>query len=359
MAGMPRCTACSLPAARHGTEPGSPVKAIERRLSQAWYGGALPPAWARALEPLYTGAVRLRRLAYQRGWRASGHPGKPVIVVGNLTAGGTGKTPLVQWLVGELDRCGAAPAVVSRGYGGAEPRQPHLVAIDDPPELTGDEPLLIARSTGRPVWVCRDRLAAARAAVAAGAGVVIADDGLQHLRLSRDVELMVVDSERGLGNGRCLPAGPLREPAARLKRVDAVICNGEGPRCPGGGIRMRLTGNLAIRIGDGESRELESFRGRRVHAVAGIGNPERFFRSLEASGLEITRHPLGDHELVADILLAPPDGCPVLMTSKDAMRCAHRPAAAAAWHVPVRAVLDEDGAGLLALLAERIGLPQA
>jgi tetraacyldisaccharide 4'-kinase len=335
------------------------LKAIEDRLSQAWYLGAPPPAWARALEPLYTGAIRLRRFAYQRGWRASGHPGKPVIVVGNLTAGGTGKTPLVQWLVGELDQRGAAPAVVSRGYGGAEPRQPRRVAMDDSPELTGDEPLLIARSTGCPVWVCRDRLAAAHAAIAAGAGVVIADDGLQHLRLRRDVELVVFDSDRGLGNGRCLPAGPLREPAARLGEADAVICNGEGPHCPGGGIRMKLIGNVAVRIGDGETGELGSFRGRRVHAVAGIGNPERFFRSLEASGLEVIRHPLGDHEHVPDTLLAPTDGCPVLMTSKDAMRCAGRAAAAGAWHVPVRAALEQGGAGLLALLAERIGLPQA
>lgn len=335
------------------------MKAIERRLSEAWYEGAPPPAWARALEPLYAGIICLRRLAYRRGWRVSAHPGRPVIVIGNLTAGGTGKTPLAQWLVGELTRRGAAPAVVSRGYGGAEPRQPHRVAMDDPPELVGDEPLLIARSTGCPVWVCRDRLAAARAAVAAGAGVVIADDGLQHLRLRRDVELLVVDSERGLGNGRCLPAGPLREPAARLREADAVICNGEGPHCPGGGIRMQLMGNQAVRIGDGESRGLDSFRSQRVHAVAGIGNPERFFRSLEASGLEITRHPLGDHEFVPDTLLAPPDGRPVLMTSKDAMRCLGRPSAAGAWHVPVRAVLAQDGAGLLALLAERIGLPQA
>jgi tetraacyldisaccharide 4'-kinase len=335
------------------------VNPLVRRALDAWYSDAAPPLWARVLEPVYRGIVRLRRSAYRRGWRSSGHAGRPVIVVGNLTAGGAGKTPLVAWLVHALHARGLRPAVISRGYGGAEPLSPHEVLVGDDAAFSGDEPLLLANLTGCPVWICRDRLAAARAAVDAGADILVADDGLQHYRLARDFELVVIDAERGLGNGRCLPAGPLREPAGRLEEVDFIVCNGQGDHCPREGLRMALVGTEAARLDGRERRPLQHFQSAPVHAVAGIGYPERFFRFLEAHGLEIIRHPLPDHGSIPDALLMPADGRAVLMTSKDAMRCMRQPAAAGTWHVPVEARLEQDGAPLLDRLAQRLGIGEA
>lgn len=332
---------------------------LETRLLAAWYEGAPPPLWARLLEPVYAAVVALRRAAYRQGWRRAGHPGAPMIVIGNLTAGGAGKTPLAIWLLAALRRMGRAPALVSRGYGGAEPAVPHRVATDDPPALVGDEPLLVLRETGLPVWVCRDRLAAARAAVAAGADVIVADDGLQHYRLQRDFEIAVVDAQRGFGNGRLLPAGPLREPPARLAGVDAVVCNGTGPHCPPGALAMTLEGHEAVRLDGTERRPLRDFADESVNAVAGIGNPERFFALLETHGLEVIRHPLPDHGNLPAELLRPANGRPVLMTAKDAMRCGGRPGAGEAWEVPVTARLAGEGAELLARLARRLGMSEA
>lgn len=329
------------------------------KLLQSWYGDGPPPWWARALEPAYRGAIRLRRAGYARGWLNSGHPGRPVVVVGNLTVGGAGKTPLVAWLAAALASRGLAPAVVSRGYGGAEPRTPHRVRADDDPGYCGDEPLLIARRSGCPVWICRDRLAAARAAVAAGADVVIADDGLQHYRLARDFEVLVIDAERGFGNGRCLPAGPLREPADRAAEVDFTVCNGRGEHCPAGGVVMELAGTQACRLDGSEQMPLADFASAPVHAVAGIGHPERFFRHLRGCGLEVIPHPLPDHGPVPPALLAPDDGLEVLMTEKDAMRCAGLPGAGRAWQVPVTARLADEGRALLGALANRLGLGEA
>lgn len=334
------------------------MSGLPQRLADAWYGDAPPPAWARVLEPVYRGFVAWRRSAYRRGWLRSAHPGRPVLVVGNLTVGGAGKTPLVIWLVRALTDAGLSPAVVSRGYGGEEPRSPRRVTADDDPESSGDEPMLIAAATGRPVWICRDRLAAARAAVAAGADVIVADDGLQHYRLQRDVEFVVIDGVRGLGSGRCLPAGPLREPAARITEADFVVCNGRG-NCPSGALNMMLDGDEAVRIGGGERRHLASFAPGPVHAVAGIGHPERFFGMLERHGLALIRHPLADHAPVPRALLAPGDGRPVLMTAKDAARCSREPVAAACWQVPVEADLGSDGPRLRVMLAQRLGLREA
>lgn len=317
------------------------------RLAAGWYSTATPPLALRALEVVYRRLVTARRAAYRRGWRSSGHPGRPVVVVGNLTVGGTGKTPLVAWLAHELSLRGLRPAIVSRGYGGVVTDMPRRVPADGEAREFGDEPLLLAAQTGCPTWVGRDRLAAARSAVEAGAELLISDDGLQHYRLRRDLEIAVVDGQRGFGNGHCLPAGPLREPLARLQEVDFVVCNA-GPHCPDGALAMHLAGDHARRIGDGEERPLAAFD-TPVHAVAGIGNPERFFRQLEAAGLQVTRHPLADHAAVPPVLLRPADGRPVLMTSKDAARCGRK--AAGCWEVPVQARLGEGQRLLACVLA--------
>ncbi len=318
---------------------------LEDRLLATWYAESPPPIVLKMIEPVYRAVAGLRRSAFRQGWLESGHPGCPVVVIGNLTVGGTGKTPLVAWLAERLAARGLKPAVVSRGYGGRSGASPRRVRRGDDPAEVGDEPALIASLAGVPVWVCADRLAAARAAVGEGADVVIADDGLQHYRLQRDFEVVVVDGTRGFGNGHCLPAGPLREDVARLREADAIVCNG-GPRCPAGGVGMVLEGTHAVRLSDGATRPLESFSPAPVHAVAGIGNPERFFSLLEGRGLTVIRHPLPDHAPVPDALLASGEGAAVMMTSKDAVKCRRRPGHA--WEVPVRARLEGDGQELLA-----------
>jgi tetraacyldisaccharide 4'-kinase len=260
-----------------------------------------------------------------------------VIVVGNLTAGGTGKTPLVLALADALRACGRRPGVVSRGHGGRR-REPLLLGEQPDPAEVGDEPCLI-RAHGVPVAIGRDRPAAARLLLDAGCDVVIADDGLQHYRLARDIEICVIDGERRFGNRRLLPSGPLREPLERLREVDFRVCNGGSSlagECP-----MRLGGGLVRRLSDGCERPLASFAGMRVHAVAAIGHPQRFFASLAQHGLDVIAHPFPDHHAFAPSDLAFDGDLPVLMTDKDAVKC-RAFARAHWWSVPVSAQLPAE-----------------
>lgn len=262
-------------------------------------------------------AVALRRLAFRLGVLPTTRVAIPVIVVGNLTVGGTGKTPLVLALVEALRARGMRPGILSRGYGGAS-ASPRAVAAGDDPGQSGDEPVLLAERSGCPVWVGADRVAAARALVAAHpeCSVILCDDGLQHYRLRRDFEIAVED-ERGAGNGLLLPAGPLREPASR--RVDATVVNGE----PGSGkLAMRLVTGGLYRVGDAAARlQPSDLAGKRLYAVAGIGNPARFFATLSRMGLAFSARPFPDHHaFTAGDLQFP--GCDlVLMTEKDAVKC--------------------------------------
>jgi tetraacyldisaccharide 4'-kinase len=217
----------------------------------------------------------------------------------------------------------------------------------------GDEPVILARRTGCPTMVAADRVAAARTLFAHGAEVILADDGLQHLRLKRDCAIVVVDGSRGFGNGRLLPAGPLREPAAALGRADLVVVNGEAEHrslagaLPAGTLTMRLATQPAVRLdGRGLPCELAAFSGRRVHAVAGIGNPQRFFRELSDHGIEVIAHPFPDHHPFTARELAFADDLPILMTEKDAVKCTPF-ANARLWCVPVSAVFSEADAQAL------------
>lgn len=288
-------------------------------LARHWYQ---PSAVGVALAPLgwlYCAAVMLRRALYSVGALKRVKLPVAVVVVGNITVGGTGKTPLVIWLAGWLRRHGYRPGIVTRGYGGRARSWPQLVRADSDPARVGDEPILLARHTECPVVADPDRVRAARTAIAAGCDVVISDDGLQHYRLARDVEIAVLDGERRLGNGRCLPAGPLREPAGRLATVDARVAHGAA-----------RTGELAMRLVETRFRALDSdrdwplteFRGRRAHAVAGIGNPQRFFDHLRRLGVEVIEHAFPDHHdfTPADVRFG--DDLPILMTEKDAVKCA-------------------------------------
>jgi tetraacyldisaccharide 4'-kinase len=260
----------------------------------------------------------VRRFAFRAGWLRVDRLPVPVVVVGNLVAGGTGKTPLVLWLVGALRARGFLPGVVSRGYRGAN-EVPQAVAAAGGAERFGDEPVLLAERSGAPVWIGRDRAAAGRALLAAHpeCTVLVCDDGLQHYRLARDFEIAVED-ERGSGNGLLLPAGPLREPASRP--VDAVVLNGGSPRA--GAFAMRLEPAGFHRVAEPAAAvAIDALRGKRLHAVAGIGNPRRFFATLEALGLAFTPHAFPDHHPFAARDLEYPDCDAVLMTEKDAVKC--------------------------------------
>ncbi len=278
----------------------------------------------------------------------------PVVVVGNITVGGAGKTPLTLWLTEKLRENGLHPGIVSRGYGG-KVLAPQAVRIDDDPSLVGDEPLLLARRSACPVWVGRDRAAAGAALLAArpDVDVLLCDDGLQHYRLARDVELAVFDG-RGAGNGHLLPAGPLREPLGRLATVDAIICNGLPDHRLSGGVPrfdMSLQPGRFYALDDPtKTCAAEDLAGRKLYALAGIGDPRRFFRSLEMLGLAAEEHPFPDHHAyVADDLCFAKDGV-LLMTEKDAVKCAGL-TVGETWVLPVEAELSP---ALVELVLEKL-----
>jgi tetraacyldisaccharide 4'-kinase len=345
------------------------VSGLEAHLTRHWYrapGGAAPLA---PLAWLYGGVVQARAMAYRRGWCASHAAGRPVLVVGNLTVGGTGKTPLTVWLAQAFAARGLTVGIVSRGFGGQSGQAaPRAVHAGSSWQEVGDEPLLLAQRTGCQVVVCRDRVAAARQLVAQGAQIILADDGLQHLRLQRDSEIIVIDGARGFGNGRLLPAGPLREPVARLARADAIVVNGapEHPSLagvlPANALAMRLEAGQALPLKAGAQpahpRPLEAFRGRALHAVAGIGNPARFFGTLTDSGLAIIPHAFPDHHPFTRADLDFGDGLPVLMTEKDAVKC-RAFAQEGQWYVPVTAAFSEAEAfQLLGQVSRKLRIPE-
>lgn len=302
-----------------------------------WYRrGAI--AWLLWPASLAFGLVVLARiLLYKVRLLRSVHPGIPVIVVGNIVAGGSGKTPLVVWIAEFLRANGWHPGIVSRGYGrkGSAPR---AATIADAAQDVGDEPILLSRRSGCPVWVGADRVATAAALRKAHADVdvLILDDGLQHYRIRRDLEIAVLDA-RGTGNGFLLPAGPLREPKWRLRTVDAVVCNGFRREKA---FTMQLEGETLHRMTDAaDRRPARAFAGTKVHAVAGIGDPNRFFLHLVRHGLKPVPHPFPDHHPFKpeDLDFAGVD--PVVMTEKDAVKLRHA-ARPSWWVLPVTARPD-------------------
>ncbi len=315
----------------------------------------LPFSW------LFRLVVAARCRLYRLGVLKSIRLAVPVIVVGNLTVGGSGKTPLVIWLVLRLRAQGFHPGIISRGYGGVE-GQVRVAKADSQAAEVGDEPLLLARRCNVPVFVGRDRVAAGAALLAAHpeCDVIVSDDGLQHYRLHRDAEIVMFDG-RGAGNGRLLPAGPLREPLKRLGAVTAIVWNSAPPSSRLAGIAvpqfsMRLTSECFHALDDDSRRcTTDDLRSKKLYALAGIGDPSRFFAELSALGLVFEAHPFPDHHAYApeDLMFAR-DGT-LLMTEKDAVKCAsfrlHD-----AWMLPVEAKLEAaaDGVELPDLLLEKI-----
>jgi tetraacyldisaccharide 4'-kinase len=323
-------------------------------LVNAWYRGA---AWLWLLRPaelVYRLVASLRRAAFRRGVLSVYRCPKPVVVVGNITAGGTGKTPVVITLVSALQQAGLRPGVVSRGYGGRAPEYPVVVEEGSDPGECGDEPLLIHTVTGCPVVVDPDRTRAARTLLAQfDIDLVISDDGLQHYALARDYELVLIDGERGLGNGWCLPAGPLRESATRLESVDAVIYRGGDQQ--GASFRYEPVG--LRRLVDGELRPLDPTHiGSEVYAVAGIGQPEQFFAMLESAGFRLHRRSFPDHHRFVAADFKDMTGLPVIMTEKDAVKCAHL-AGPGAWSLGIRVDLPPAIITRVCRLAGHDGVP--
>jgi len=312
---------------------------LRLRLEKIWYSGHPLALLLAPLGWLYLLAQACRRFLYARGILPVTRLGVPVIVVGNLTVGGTGKTPLVIWLARRLQARSYRPGIVSRGYGGAASAYASALRVeaDSDPALVGDEPVLLAQRTGCPVMVGPKRVHAAQALLRqTDCNIVLCDDGLQHSALARDMEIVVVDGVRRFGNGRCLPAGPLREPRARLNTVDLVVANG---RAAAGEYLMDYT-ELPVQSLDGSrSRALGCFRQQRVHAVAALGNPERFFTLLRRNGIDIEAHAFPDHQGFRRAELEFGDGAAILMTEKDAVKC-RRLRLDNAWYVPIDATLS-------------------
>jgi len=311
-------------------------KTLARRLTDIWYKDAFLGVWLMPLGFLFRDVIRFRRFLYRLGVLKSYTLPVPVIVVGNITVGGTGKTPLIIFLAEILKESGYRPGIISRGYGGKAESWPQWVSAESDPKLVGDEALLIAKQTGCPMVVGPLRVEAAKALLKqADCNVILSDDGLQHYALNRTIEIAVIDGERRFGNGYCLPAGPLREPIERLQSVDLVVLNGQ--EAEENQFTMQLVGNTLINLVTGEQKSLDELKGVECHALAGIGNPERFFEVLASAGLIFKSQSFPDHYQFQNHDIQYSDNKPVLMTEKDAVKCSAF-AGIKHWYLPVKAV---------------------
>lgn len=299
------------------------------------------------LSLLYGGVVLVRRWLYHSGpWRSIPHPGVPVIVIGNIYVGGTGKTPLIISLANRLKAQGFKPGVISRGYcpkqsqrtNNKKPTESKIISHDDSASEVGDEPLLILQETDLLVAIGPNRRDSAALLIKQGCDILLSDDGLQHYALKRDIEIAVIDAQRGHGNGWLLPAGPLREPVRRLKTVDWVVYH--GGNLPDSSFKLAPSRSVLLNEQKTE-RKLEAWRGKTVHAVAGIGHPERFFDLLKSYGVVVIPHSFPDHHAYAQHELEFKDNFSLMMTAKDAVKC-QQFELADAWVINVALEADES-----------------
>jgi len=324
-----------------------------KQLDNYWYSKSIIVLLLLPLSWVFHLIVLIRHWGFRVGLRKTHKLPVPIIVVGNINVGGTGKSPLVIWLADFLKKSGYMPGIISRGYGGHSDIWPQQVVEGSDPRAVGEEAIMISQRTRCPMAVGPDRVAAARSLLKyTDCDVIISDDGLQHYSLGRDIEIVVIDGVRRFGNGHFLPAGPLRESRNRLKSVDLLVVNGTaGPR----EFQMALVNNRVYNcLNTTESRDFPEFVGEEIHAVAAIGNPKRFFADLKKKGLEIIEHPFRDHYFFSREDISYNDGKPVLMTEKDAIKCKSI-AGPQHWYVPVDAHLDERfGQRILRLLERKV-----
>lgn len=315
-------------------------------IEKHWYGSSLLSISLLPLAWLFCFVAIMRRFCYRYSIFKSYQLPVPVIVVGNITVGGTGKTPLIVTIVEHLKEQGFHPGIISRGYGGKATTWPQEVTATSDPASVGDEPVLLAQRCHCPISVSADRPAAARALLDKHqCDVIISDDGLQHYALRRDIEIVVIDAVRRFGNGRCLPAGPLREPAWRITSASFVVNNvvsnvvNNAPSADNEYEMTMLLGDAQDLGGANLGKPLSEFRATTVHAVAAIGNPARFFNQLKNIGIKVVEHPFRDHYGYAARDICFDDELPVLMTEKDAVKC-RKFAQAGHWFVPAMAKIN-------------------
>jgi tetraacyldisaccharide 4'-kinase len=322
-------------------------------IESIWYKDHFIGAWLAPLSFIFHDIIRFRQFLYRYKLLPSYAIGIPVIIVGNITVGGTGKTPLLIALAQLLLAQGYRPGVISRGYGGQTDQLPQRVSLANTAAQVGDEALLLAKYCQCPVVVGRSKVAAARYLRATtDCTIILSDDGLQHYALQRDIEIAVIDGMKRFGNGYCLPAGPLREPINRLQTVDLIIVNGDSYE--DNEFSMSMRGTMAVNLRTGEQRLLSSFQMQPCHALAGIGNPARFFAFLGNAGLQCVTHSFPDHHVFRPEDCAFKDDFAVLMTEKDAVKCTSF-AEEKHWYVPIEAVPDAAFiAQLTALLKQKI-----
>ena len=303
-------------------------------IEKAWRSRGVTACLLWPASLLYRLIISLRRLAYRHGLKQVQPVTLPVVVVGNLVVGGTGKTPLCAWLVNRFEQAGWKPGIVSRGYGGERHITPHMIVATDTAAIVGDEPLMLFEQTGVPVCVCIKRaLAVKQMAECADVDIVFADDGLQHLAMARMAEVIVIDGRRGFGNRWMLPAGPMREPLSRLSKADLVAIQvaelphasiqklfetEQGQNFKANGFSLKIS--FAIALVDGHRRVLKEFKDQTVIAMAGIGHPERFFDALRTEGLTVREQARPDHHVFTLADFAAHTSLPVLVTSKDAVK---------------------------------------
>lgn len=328
-----------------------------RLIEQAWYQNH-PIKWLLLpLSLLFWGVSSLRNWAFSSGLKKSFKADVPVIIVGNIGVGGNGKTPVVIYLVNQLQQLGIRVGVTSRGYGGNAESYPLTLDSNSLPQQAGDEPVLIYQRCKVPVVVGPDRVANCKQLVAQGCQVVISDDGLQHYRLQRDLEVVIIDGQRRFGNGWLLPAGPLRELPSRLQTVDAVICNGGAPQPSE--LQLNLEPGHLVHIQSGKTLCVNKFienYGGKVQALAGIGNPQRFFNTLNNLSFTLLKQSefVDHHKFVASDFTVFDPQQPLLMTEKDAVKC-RKICTDNAWYLPVDGVLsDADKQRLLHLINTRV-----
>lgn len=330
-------------------------------LEQAWYSGNRWLKLLRPLELLFCFLANRRRQAYQQGKRPTWSAPVPVIIVGNISVGGTGKSPLVIWLVEQLRQKGYKPGVISRGYRATPPTTPYFVTAGSSSVEAGDEPLMIVRRTGVPLVISPDRVAAAKLLLEqTGCDLIISDDGMQHYALNRAIEIAVIDGVRGFGNGHCLPEGPLREPVERLDEVDLIVVNGGSPAQLIKPHLLNKTFPMALQPGElvcltGARRVAADqwSQSRQVNAVAAIGNPQRFAKTLGALGFTPVLHSFPDHHSYSEKDFSFEQARPLFMTEKDAVKCDHI-ALDDAWYLEVNAELESGFSIMLEGLLNRL-----
>ena len=312
---------------------------LNKLFNRIWYENhpasyfLLPASW------LYSLVVKLRNILYASGFFETHYVSVPVIIVGNITAGGSGKTPFVIWLSKYLSENGYTPGVISRGYGRKSNLKVQQIRHDSDPEFVGDEPILIARRTGMPVAVASDKYEAANQLVnIANCDVLICDDGLQHLAIGRNLEIAIIDGDREFGNNHLLPAGPLREPVSRLTTVDMLISKSK--KYQNSHLMNYEYGGLVQLTNPGNNISIEKFKNQEIHLVSGIANPDRFHAFFKDHHINVTKHIFPDHYnyRVEDINFD--DDKPIVMTEKDAIKCA-KFARDNMWYLPVKVRFDD------------------